>query len=163
MQLGILSDTHGLLRDSVYDGLQKCDLILHAGDIGDKEILKSLSTICPTIAVKGNNDRHLDDLNLPATLTITLKGLSFLMVHDKKDLPHDLSQIDWVLYGHSHKFAYEYDRDSHTHYLNPGSCGKKRFSLPLTYALLTIEDNSKSLIKIDIPDHNSEIIPLGTL
>lgn len=150
MKLGILSDTHGLLRDCVLDGLEGCDLILHAGDIGPPNILNDLSTICPTIAVKGNNDDNLHDLSLPVSITLTLKGLHFLMVHDKKDTPDDLNLIDMVVYGHSHKFAYEYDHESGTHFLNPGSCGKKRFSLPLTYVILTLDDKGITMKKISL-------------
>ena len=125
MKIGIISDTHNVLRNDVLEELQTCDYILHAGDIMKEEILEKLKKTAPLIVVKGNNDY----LMLNEEEYFTLAGYRFYMVHqigEKKD-------VDFYIYGHSHR--YECYIQNGVQYLNPGSCGRKRFSLPLTYII----------------------------
>jgi putative phosphoesterase len=148
--IGVLSDTHGLLRPELFPTLAGVSHILHAGDVGDPAILTALSTIAPVTAIRGNIDTHGPNSLLPATEIIELSGSLLYMLHARDDL--DLNPvaagISVVIYGHSHKPSIE-----HHHgvlYLNPGSAGPRRFNLPITCALLRIEDG--------IPQ--AEILPL---
>lgn len=102
-RIGILSDTHGLLRDEVKAALGGFDMILHGGDIDNQEVLSQLQQIAPTIVVRGNNDKGWAK-GIPDYLKISLDGLSVYMTHKKKDLPKDLSHYDLVVYGHSHRY-----------------------------------------------------------
>lgn len=136
-KIGVISDTHGMLRGEVEETLRGCEAILHGGDINSPEILSALRGIAPTYVVRGNNDKEWA-ADLPETLSIELYGVHFFMVHNKKYLPKDAGGIDVVIYGHSHK--YEERRIDGRLYLNPGSCGPGRFSQPVTFALLEIED-----------------------
>ncbi len=104
MKIGIISDTHNLLRPEVIDTLQDCDFILHGGDISSREILDRLEAIAPVRAVRGNNDLGWAE-NLPLSLDIELGGLRICMAHKKKDLPEDLRPYDLAVYGHSHQYA----------------------------------------------------------
>ena len=119
MKIGILSDTHNMLRPEVLEALQGCDLILHAGDIAKPEILDKLRQIAPTKVVRGNNDRAWAE-DLPMQLAFELEGYRFFMTHKKRDIPGDVD-ADIVIFGHSHK--YEEFRDGSILFLNPGSCG----------------------------------------
>ncbi len=103
MKIGVLSDTHDLLRSEVLDALQGCDAILHAGDISSRRILDRLREIAPVKAVRGNNDGEWAG-HLPLLLDITLGGLRICMTHKKKDLPQDLAGYDLVICGHSHRY-----------------------------------------------------------
>ena len=140
MLLGILSDTHSLLRPEVLPALRGVDHILHAGDVGDPTILDAMRTIAPVTAIRGNVDTHGPNSLLPATEIIELAGCLIYIVHAREDLdlnPH-AAGISVVIYGHSHKPSIE-----HHHgvlYLNPGSAGPRRFNLPITCALLRITD-----------------------
>lgn len=136
IKIGIISDTHNVLKEEVIQELQKCDYIIHAGDIIKKEILDDLKTITQVFAVKGNND-HLD-LNTEEYMEIG--GYTFYLVHqlgDKKD-------VDFYIFGHSHQIACYHQAG--TMYINPGSCGRKRFSLPLTYVILYLYDERYELV-----------------
>ncbi len=139
MRLGILSDTHGLLRPEVLSALRGVDAILHAGDVGKPEILDALREIAPLTAIRGNIDRSGPCAALPATEAAELGGRLFYLVHALPDL--DLNPraagIAAVIYGHSHKPSVTWKDD--VLYLNPGSAGPRRFSLPITLALLDIE------------------------
>jgi uncharacterized protein len=136
--IGVLSDTHGLLRPELLAALAGVDHILHAGDIGNPEILSTLRSIAPVTAIRGNIDTHGPCSHLPATEAIELAGCLLYMVHSREDLdlnPREAG-IAAVIYGHSHKPSIE-----HHHgvlYLNPGSAGPRRFNLPITCALLRI-------------------------
>jgi putative phosphoesterase len=138
MLVGVLSDTHNLLRPEVLSALAGVEHILHAGDVGDIEILTTLRTLAPVTAIRGNIDRHGDCALLPATEMIALGGHLVYLVHALEDL--DLSPtaagISIVVYGHSHKSCV--DRRNGVLYLNPGSAGPRRFNLPVTLALVTI-------------------------
>ena len=102
MKIGILSDTHNMLRPEVLEALQGCDLILHAGDIAKPEILDKLRQIAPIKVVRGNNDRAWAE-DLPMQLAFELEGYRFFMTHKKRDIPADVD-ADIVIFGHSHKY-----------------------------------------------------------
>ena len=148
MRLGIVSDTHGLLRPEALAALQGVDHILHAGDVGDPTILSRLAAIAPVTAIRGNIDVSGPCADLPATEAIELGGSLFYLVHSIGDL--DLNPvaagIHAVIYGHSHKASVASRKG--VLYLNPGSAGPRRFSLPVTLALL------------DLDPLRAEIIPL---
>ncbi len=148
-KLAILSDTHGLLRPEIMEKLRGCEAILHGGDINNQTILDKLHQIAPVYVVRGNNDKEWAQ-KIPETLHVTLFGVRFFMVHNKKKIPGDLKDIDVVIYGHSHK--YEEKRIGETLYVNPGSCGPRRFTQPVTMALLRIcDDKPLQIEKIEIP------------
>ncbi len=146
-RIGILSDTHGKLRGEVVEILRECDVILHAGDINTLQVLESLREIAPLYAVRGNADKEWA-ADLPERLSETICGLRICMVHNKKDLPTDTTGYDLVVYGHSHK--YEERKTGNCFYLNPGSCGPRRFSLPVTMAVVEVEERKFRVIKKDI-------------
>lgn len=146
-RIGILSDTHGKLREEVVDILRGCDVILHAGDINTPRVLESLQKIAPLYAVRGNADREWA-ADLPERLEEEICGLRIFMVHNKKEIPGDTSGYDLVIYGHSHK--YEEREENGCFFLNPGSCGPRRFSLPVTMAVAEVEEDNFRVIKKDI-------------
>ena len=139
-KIGILSDTHGLLRPEVMQALDGCEAILHAGDINRQEILDRLSAIAPVYVVRGNNDRDWAE-HIPRSLDYVYRGVSIFMTHKKKDLPQDLSGYDLVVYGHSHR--YEQKKVGNTLLLNPGSCGPRRFHQEITMAIAEIDAGTK--------------------
>ena len=146
-RIGVLSDTHGLLRPEVLSALSGCDAIIHGGDINKPEILEQLEKIAPVYVVRGNNDKEWAE-HLPITLAFQIEQCRFFLVHNKKQVPGDLTGIDAVIFGHSHKyFAQELDSRL---WLNPGSCGKRRFDQEITLAILTVDGSSLSAEKIDI-------------
>lgn len=147
-RIGIISDTHGLLRPEVTDILRGCEVILHGGDIDSADILEELNRIAPTHAVRGNNDKDWAKI-LPETVSVELYGIRFFMVHNKKYIPKNLCDTDVIIYGHSHK--YEERHKGEVLLLNPGSCGPKRFALPITLAVLEVEDDRSFRVdKIEI-------------
>ncbi len=139
MIIGVISDTHGLLRPEALDALRGSDLILHAGDVGPREILDRLRAIAPTVAVRGNVDTAVWATALPSTDMIEADGLHLYMLHDRAALDLDPKAAGFaaVIFGHSHRPGAEL-RDG-VLYLNPGSAGPRRFTLPITVARLTIE------------------------
>lgn len=148
-RIGIISDTHGLLRPEVVEKLEDCEVILHGGDINSAAILDGLGRIAPTYAVRGNNDKEWAK-DLQKTLSIELYGISFFIVHNKKHIPKNLENTDVVVYGHSHK--YEEKNINGMLLLNPGSCGPARFTQPITFAVLEVEsDHSYRVEKVEIP------------
>ena len=157
-QIGLISDTHGLLRPEVMEALSDCSAILHGGDINRQEILDRLAGIAPVYAVRGNNDKEWAG-HLPWTLDFTLHGLHVFMTHKKKDLPQNISDYDLILYGHSHK--YEEKTEGRTHMINPGSCGPRRFNQEITMAKLTLDDDGRiaKIMRIDIPHQSPGIRP----
>lgn len=148
MKMGVISDTHNLLREEVIKNLKDCNMIIHAGDICNEEILRKLNKIATTIAVKGNNDSGIFGESLPRFEVVYVEGKMIYIVHDRKDLPINLEGIDFIIYGHSHKYSFE--NIGGTVYLNPGSCGKKRFSLPLSMVILETINGEIKINKIDI-------------
>ena len=153
-RIGILSDTHGLLRPEVKKALDGCEAILHAGDINRQEIIDQLSVIAPVYVVRGNNDKEWAE-HIPFFLDFTLCGLHIYMTHKKKDLPRDVSNYDLVVYGHSHR--YEQGEVGGTVLINPGRCGPRRFHQDITLALADIEAQTHQIAihRIDIP-HKTE-------
>lgn len=148
-KIGIISDTHGLLRPQITEILSGCEAILHGGDIDKQEILDELKRIAPTYAVRGNTDGEWAK-DIPESLSFELYGIKFYMIHNRKKMPKVLSEADVVIYGHSHK--YEEKNEGRRLFLNPGSCGPKRFMLPVTMAVLEITDSGSYNVKrIEIP------------
>lgn len=139
-RIGVLSDTHGKLRDEVVEILRECDVILHAGDINTPKVLESLREIAPLYVVRGNADKEWA-AQLPESLSEEIFGLRIFMVHNKKEISGDIAGYDLVVYGHSHK--YEERKEENSFYLNPGSCGPRRFSLPVTMAVVELEESAE--------------------
>lgn len=136
--VGVISDTHGLLRPEAVVALEGVDHILHAGDIGDQAILDRLRAIAPLTAIRGNVDVAGPCAKLPATEIVELGGRLFYLVHAIEDLDIEprAAGVAAVVYGHSHQPALE-ERNG-VMYLNPGSAGPRRFKLPVTLAKLRI-------------------------
>lgn len=148
-KIGIISDTHGMLRPEVMEVLQGSEVIFHAGDINKQKILDDLGQIAPVYVVRGNNDKEWAE-QIPETMIAEIHGLRVFMVHNKKMIPKDLKEINLVVYGHSHK--YEEKIIDGIQYLNPGSCGPRRFNQEITLAVLYVEDSGEIRIeKIVIP------------
>jgi uncharacterized protein len=134
--IGIISDTHGYLRQHALTALKEADLIIHAGDIGAPQILAELRVIAPVIAVRGNTDRSPWAQDLPETATTEVGGTLFYVVHDlgRLDLDPAAAGFQVVVHGHSHQPSIH--QAGEVLYLNPGSAGPQRFRLPITLALL---------------------------
>ena len=147
-RVGIISDTHGLLREEVLNYLKTCDYIIHAGDIDTEDVLNELKNIAPIYVVRGNNDKGEWAEKLPKELYFTIGNIRFYMVHNKKDISSKLKPIDIIVFGHSHKYFCE--KIEEVLWLNPGSCGKRRFNFPINLAIMTIENNDCNIEKIDI-------------
>ena len=148
MKLAILSDTHGLLRPEVAEHLKTADAILHGGDVNKPGIVDQLERYAPLYVVRGNNDKEWAE-QIPHDLTITLGGVTFYMVHNKKEVPADLTGVDAVVFGHSHKYLLE-EKDG-VLWLNPGSCGPRRFHQEITMMMAEAEDGTLRVEKIVIP------------
>jgi putative phosphoesterase len=135
-RIGLVSDTHGLLRPEVVAGLAGVQRIFHLGDLGDPGVLAGLQEIAPVHAVRGNVDRGAWARALPATDLVAVGGRSIYLIHDLADLEVDpaAAGIKMVLYGHTHRPRAE-ERDG-IWYVNPGSVGPRRFKLPVSYAYL---------------------------
>lgn len=137
MRVGVVSDTHGLVRPAVIERLQGCQAILHAGDIGKAQVLQDLAAVAPVHAIRGNVDRGPWAAEIPEQLTVTLGGRTIHLVHNIADLTLP-GPVDVVVFGHSHKPLVDWRDDAL--YLNPGSIGPRRFKLPIAMALLHLED-----------------------
>ena len=148
MKIGIISDTHGLLRPEVIEALGGCEAILHGGDITGQNILDELGGLAPIYVVRGNGDKEWAE-HIPVFLDFELAGLRIYMTHKKRDLPSDMNDYDLVVFGHSHK--YEEVRQGKTLMLNPGSCGPRRFHQAITMAIVEIVDGIIKVTRIDIP------------
>ena len=153
--IGIISDTHGLLRAEVIEALKGCDAILHGGDINRQEIIDQLEEIAPVYVVRGNNDKDWAE-HIPMFLDFVLAGLRIYMTHKKKDLPDDISNYDLVIFGHSHK--YEENRYGNTILLNPGSCGPRRFHQAITMATAEITENEITITRIEISRKHIDVL-----
>ena len=138
MLLGIISDTHGLLRSEALAALQGADLILHAGDVGDPEILAQLKKIAPVFAVRGNVDTQAWAKELPADAVVEANSANIYMLHNLQhlDLKPEAAGFQIVISGHTHE-PKQYERHGLL-YLNPGSAGPRRFHLPVTLARLDL-------------------------
>lgn len=145
IKMGIISDTHGLLREEVRERLKDCTYIFHAGDVDRPEILDELRTMGFLYVVRGNNDGYWAQ-NLRRSLNFSVGNVKFFMVHDRKDAAWELGDTQVVIFGHSHKyFCQEIDGRL---WLNPGSCGRSRFGGEVTMAVMTVENGSWEVEKI---------------
>ena len=151
--IGLISDTHGLLRPEALDALKGSDFILHAGDIGKPEILTELNGLAPVTVVRGNIDKGAWAEAIPATDVLEVRGSVLLyMLHNLEELDLDpvAAGFHAVIYGHSHKPGYRW-KDG-VLYVNPGSAGPRRFSLPVSVGRLIVDRDGLSV----------EILDLGT-
>jgi hypothetical protein len=146
MLIGVISDTHGLLRPEAVAGLRGVEHILHAGDVGDMAILDALREIAPVTAIRGNVDVSGACAKLPATDVVELGDLLFYLVHSVHDLDINpaAAGVAMVVSGHSHKASVQV-RDG-VIYFNPGSAGPRRFSLPVTVGFVTVEDGVEASV-----------------
>ncbi|MFH2045524.1 MAG: metallophosphoesterase family protein [Pseudomonadota bacterium] len=151
-RIGILSDTHGLLRPEVLSAIADCDIIFHAGDIGDPQVLHVLGKIALVHAVKGNTDRGKWTQNLPLTKAVDVCGHYFYILHEIEDLDLDpaVANLKMVIFGHTHRA--EIKQQDSIFYLNPGSAGPRRSNLPVTIAKVTVnsKDLTPEIIRLDI-------------
>ncbi len=148
MKIAVISDTHNLFRPEVKEILSKCDGVMHAGDVNSQKVLDeikaSVGAEVPFYVVRGNNDREWAR-ELPESVSFMLGNIKFFLVHNKKDVPKELEDIQVVVYGHSHKYAK--DMVDGRLWFNPGSCGRKRFRSAVTMAILHLEDGIISEIE----------------
>ena len=135
-KIGVISDTHGLLRPEVIEILKDCDCILHAGDVDRPEILDQLRYLGNLYAVRGNNDGDWAK-NLSVTLRFRIEGVEFFMTHNRKNVAWNLESAQVVIFGHSHHY-FEKMIDDRL-WLNPGSCGRSRFGGEVTMTVMEID------------------------
>jgi putative phosphoesterase len=142
MRIGVISDTHGLLRPEAIEALRGSDHIIHAGDVGDPAILDELAEIAPVTAVRGNVDTGVWSRKLPLTDVLEIAGASIYVLHilDELDLKPAAAGFAAVIYGHSHKPHSE--MKGGVLYFNPGSAGPRRFNLPVTVGKLIVQDGT---------------------
>jgi putative phosphoesterase len=148
IRIGIISDTHNLVRPEALHALRGCEQIIHAGDICNPAVLDTLNELAPVTAIRGNNDSGARIDDLPEALTFRIGDTSIHLVHNIADVPRRLEGIDVVITGHSHKPLIE--RRGAALFVNPGSAGPRRFKLPVTLAIMLIQAGEVSV----------EIVPL---
>jgi uncharacterized protein len=148
MRIGVISDTHGLVRPQALAALAGSRLVLHAGDVGAPSVLAALRAIAPVVAVRGNNDVGAWADRLPETKTVRAGGLRILVLHDVKAL-RVARGVDVVVSGHSHRPRNE--TRAGVLYLNPGSAGPRRFRLPIAVAVLRIVGGRPSAEIVELP------------
>jgi putative phosphoesterase len=150
MQIGVISDTHGLLRPEAVKALAGVSAILHAGDLGKAQVLEGLQVIAPVTAVRGNVDSGAWTQGLPLRQTANFGGVKIYLLHDLNELDIDPKSAGFqvVVYGHSHLPKVETRKD--VLFLNPGSAGQKKFKLPVTLAILDIEGSRVKAKIIDL-------------
>ncbi|HWN75152.1 MAG TPA: metallophosphoesterase family protein [Candidatus Udaeobacter sp.] len=138
MRIGVISDTHGLLRPEAQRALHGVQLIIHAGDVGAPEILTQLKLIAPVFAVRGNVDTEPWAQELPPTTVVEISGFHLYVLHKLQDLDlkPQAAGFDAIISGHTHQAEQRYD--SGVLYLNPGSAGPRRFQLPVTLAMVEL-------------------------
>jgi putative phosphoesterase len=151
MKIGVVSDTHGLLRPEVAPALKGVERILHLGDVGGPSVLQALEQIAPVTAIRGNVDREGPCSELPETEVVLIADRYVYMLHDLKTLHLDpaAGRFAAVLFGHTH--VPNFYRRKGVLYFNPGSCGPRRFELPVTVGLLTVGEDGEL---------EAEIVPL---
>jgi putative phosphoesterase len=151
--VGVISDTHGLLRPEAVAALTGVERIVHAGDIGSPDVLTQLERVAPVVAVRGNNDRDAWATAIPQTEVLEIGGVSLYVLHDLHELDLDPRAAGFaaVIAGHSHQPRLD-ERDG-VLYLNPGSAGPRRFKLPISLARLTVTDSrvQARLLTLEIP------------
>lgn len=142
MRIGLISDTHGLLRPEALQALAGVERIIHAGDIGTPEVIESLRNIAPVDAVRGNNDKGPWATGFPPWLALEFGGVGIHVLHDVNELDVDPTAAGFrvIIAGHSHK-PHVTERDG-VLFVNPGSAGPRRFSLPVTVGYLSVADGS---------------------
>jgi hypothetical protein len=140
-RIGVIADTHGLLRPEALKALRGVELIIHAGDVGGPEILEALQALAPVYAVRGNTDRGDFGRSLPQTQVVPVGEVQLYVLHELfcLDLDPAAAGLAAVIFGHSHRPHLE--RKEGVLYLNPGSAGPRRFTLPVTMALLKVQKN----------------------
>ena len=137
-RVGLISDTHGLIRPAALDALRDSELIIHCGDIGDLAVLEALRTLSPVRAIRGNNDKGVWARSLPTYDLVEVGGTAIYVIHNLAELDLDpgVAGFTAVVFGHSHKPAIE--MRGKTLFVNPGSAGPRRFTLPVTVATLAL-------------------------
>jgi uncharacterized protein len=150
LRIGVISDTHGLLRPEALAALRASDFIVHAGDIGDPDILTRLGEIAPVTAIRGNVDREAWAKKIPATNVLEVQGVSIYILHNLGglDLKPEMAGFSVVVYGHSHVAKFE--TKNGVLYFNPGSAGPRRFQLPVTVGRLNVKDGKVSGETVEI-------------
>lgn len=137
-RIGVIADTHGLLRPEALRALINSELIIHAGDIGKPEVLEALKSIAPVLAIRGNNDRGAWAKDIPELLDLHVNGIKIHVIHNVNELALDAVEcFQAVVSGHSHKPSL--GKRGKTLFLNPGSAGPRRFNLPVAVARVQIE------------------------
>ena len=148
-KIGIISDTHGLLRPEVLEILKTCDCILHAGDVTRPELLDELRCLASIYVVRGNNDGEWA-AGSAKTLHFRIEGVEFFMTHNKKYVAWELGSTQVVIFGHTHSY-FEKTIDGRL-WLNPGSCGRSRFGQDISMAVMTVENGTYHVDKIVFAD-----------
>jgi putative phosphoesterase len=150
LRIGLISDTHGLLRPEALAALRGSDHIVHAGDIGDPAILERLAELAPVTAVRGNNDKGREYAQVPETAVLDAGGVRLYVIHDVHELDLDPAAAGFrvVVSGHSHRPARR-EKDG-VLYLNPGSAGPRRFSLPVSAGRLLIQGGRVEVELLDL-------------
>lgn len=150
-EVGVLSDTHGLLRRSVVRALQGCDLIVHGGDVGGDEILQELEQIAPVVAVRGNTD---SGETLPLTAAAQCGGFSFYVVHNIEHLDLDpwAAGMDFVIHGHTHRAEQRQERG--VTFLNPGAAGPHRSGASLSVAKIILSTHFSAVTFVELPEED---------
>ncbi len=148
IKVGIISDTHGLLRPEVMEALQSCEYIIHAGDFAEERILDQIRFLGKLYVVRGNSDLWWAD-RLADTQQFHIGDLSFFLIHDRQKMGKPEEGTDVVIYGHTHRYSEE--TEDGTLWLNPGSCGISRFGEELSFVVMEIEGRSYRLNRIVIP------------
>lgn len=151
-KIGVISDTHGLLRPEALAALKDSELIIHAGDIGKLEVLATLNRVAPVMAIRGNNDRDAWANAIPDVLNLQVNGIKLQVIHNVHEFVADprAGGIDAVISGHSHKPGVS-KRDEIL-YVNPGSAGPRRFKLPIAVGMiyLTGKNLRATIIELEI-------------
>jgi len=150
-RIGLISDTHGLLRPEALAALADADLLIHAGDIGKPEVVAALKKIAPLVAIKGNNDTDSWARRLPETKKITLGALKLYVIHNVKELSFDPAARGFrvVISGHSHKPVIQ--TKDNVLFVNPGSAGPRRFKLPICVGKLLVQGETVDAEIIELP------------
>ena len=148
MEIGVIADTHSMMRPEAVEALRGCELILHAGDVGKPAVLEALQEIAPVYAIRGNVDKGDWADDLPESLDIEVGGIRIHMLHDLKQLDFDPAEraVRVVVSGHSHRP--ELREENGVLYLNPGAAGPRRFKLPIALAELHIDAGRVSVRQI---------------
>lgn len=151
LRVGLIADTHDLLRDEAIAFLRGSDHIIHAGDIMDERIIQTLASLAPVTVVRGNNDRSEWARSLPETAFFTLEQTGIYVIHDLAELAIDPADIGArvVISGHSHKPSIT--ERAGVLYINPGSAGRRRFKLPIAVAELSVAGAEVSARIVELP------------